>query len=350
MAAHVPQVGDVGFSHNSGIMGKLIRIGEWLKLHRASHINHEFVVTEIVDGVPYIVQATIKGVIKSPLSEVSPGGYYFLFTPPAEVDIAKLVEFEEKQVGMKYGILTIIAIAIDILSWSWVPSFRGSRKSSWICSALANEGLRYAGWYWPWVNIYDMTPEEGLAALQSAGFQAHVFNATTNTDVFDGEEDAALAPTVNAHVVSRTLKESVYTPTHPQRGNSTPEFQASKDALEKESPTCYICGRTAEQSGAPLEGHHVHLEWSLANSADLAKIQTEYPNATDIAEWLDSVDNLLLLCARCHRSPLYGVHMVTMPAWIAQRYQLDGWDLVNGPNKTSNAVLDEDQSSWFPEH
>jgi hypothetical protein len=322
-----------------------------LKL-RKGKINHEFVVTEIVDGVPYIVQATLPGVIKSPLTDVAPGGYYFLFTPPAEVDIAKLVEFEEKQVGMEYGIFTILAIVLDLVSWSWVPSFRGARKNSWICSALANEGLRFAGWYWPWVNIYDMTPEEGWEALQSAGFAAHIFDSTTHQLVFSTEdEDTALAPTVAAHPVSRTLHETVYTPAHPQRGSSTPEFQASKDALEKESPTCYICGRTAEESGAPLEGHHVHLEWSLANSADLAKIQAEYPNATDIAEWMDSVDNLLLLCARCHRSPLYGVHMVTMPAWIAQRYQLDGWDLVNGPATNAKlAAAPLDTSTFYPEH
>ena len=345
MSTHTPQIGDIGFSHNSGLMGKLIRVGEWLKL-RHGKINHEFVVTDIIDGVPYIVQATLRGVIKTPLSEVAPGGYYFLFTPPAEVDIAKLVEFEEKQVGMEYGILTIIAIAIDILSWSWVPSFRGSRKGSWICSALANEGLRFGGWYWPWVNIYDMTPEEGLSALQSAGFAAHVYDAN-HTEVFSTEApDSAVAPTVDAHVVSRTLKESVYTPSHPQRGDSSAEFKSSKEALEKETPGCWVCGRT----DVVLEGHHLRAEWSLINSVDLAKIQKDFPAAKSLEEWLDSVDNLILLCPDHHRSPLHGVHMVTMPAWIVQKYQLDGWDLVNGPNKANNSALDEDQSSFFPEH
>ena len=350
MTAHTPQVGDIGFSHNKGWMGKLIRFGEWLKLRRGN-INHEFVVTEIVGGTPYVVQATLRGVIKSPLSDVAPGGYYFLFTPPAEVDISKLVEFEEKQVGMRYGILTILAIMIDIVSWSWVPSFRGSRKSSWICSAVVNEGLRFGGWYWPWVNIYDITPEEGLAALQSAGFAAHVYDATTHREVaFAAGIFSATAPTVDAHAVSRTLHETVYTPTHPKRGSSSEEFKETKAALIKESPGCYICGRTAEESGFPLELHHSAVEWSLANSADLAKIQVDYPQAKSIEQFLDSVDNGTILCAFCHRHKEHGIHMITFPAWIVQKYQLDGWDLVNGPNAKSMAVLDNDPSDFYPEH
>ena len=159
--------------------------------------------------------------------------------------------------------------------------------------------------------------------------------------------DAAVL--VNAHAVSRTLHETVYTPSHPQRGASSAEFQESKKALEAISATCWICGKTAEQAGGPLEGHHLNTERSLINSADFAKVKESFPHAKDLQTWLDSTDNLILLCAKCHRSPMYGVHMVTMPAWIVQKYQLDGWDLVNGPNHTSSAVLD-DESQYFPAH
>jgi len=353
MTDHVPAVGDIGFSTSPHPMGKLIRLGTRLKFKKAL-FNHEFVIDRIVDGVPYVIQATIHGVTDSMrLDEVAHGGTYTLISPPPEVDIDKLLFFCRSQVGTEYGILTIAAIAIDVVSWQWIPAFRGARKNSWICSALIEEGLRYAGWYHDWVDIYNMFPDESYFALVVAeGTKAFIYEAANEWPFhspFPVGVELATAPIVQAHAVTRALHETVWTPTHPKRGESSAEFQASKKALEAISATCWICGKTAEESGLPLEGHHLNTEWSLINSADWAKVQENFPHAKDLETWLDSTDNLILLCAKCHRSPLYGVHMVTMPAWIVQKYQLEGWDLVNGPNHTSAAALD-DQSGYYPEH
>ena len=184
MAQHIPQPGDIGFARTKfrppkGEMGALIRLGTRLKFHKAT-FNHQFVVDRVVDGgVPYIIQATLHGVTDTMrLDEVAPGGLYVLLPPPASVDVEKFLSFCRKQVGVKYGILTILAMAIDVVSWQWVPAMRGARKNSFICTALVNEGLRFGGWYHDWIDVYNIFPDEGYDALVAEGARVHVYDAT----------------------------------------------------------------------------------------------------------------------------------------------------------------------------
>ena len=154
---------------------------------------------------------------------------------------------------------------------------------------------------------------------------------------------------VPAHSQTRSLTETIFYPDHIQRGAESSEFQASKQELTKEGLGCWICGVTQEELGPSvrMEGHHYNVEWALINSLDLAKVQKYFPDVTDLNAFLDSKENLILLCPKHHRSNLYGVHMVTMPAWVAQRLQKDGWDLVTG---TAVSAMPEDMSLWYPEH
>ena len=164
-----PQAGDIGFARTTGIMGRLIRLGEWLSFRRGSKWNHEFVVSDKVDtdGVPFVIQATLRGVTDTArLDEVAIGGDYVLVSPPDAVDRHELLAFLKAQVGIRYGFWTILAISLDIVTWQWFPAFRGARKQSWICSALVNEAMRFAGWLHPWIDIYTVTPAQGWEALQ----------------------------------------------------------------------------------------------------------------------------------------------------------------------------------------
>lgn len=161
------------------------------------------------------------------------------------------------------------------------------------------------------------------------------------------EDNTTISGMVLAHLQERTLDEKIYYPTHPTRGAESTEFETNKKEMIASGEKCWICGGTAESTGHPLEGHHYNFEWALANSIDINKLKKFFPDATDVTTFLDSKENLMILCARCHRSDKYGIHMVTMPAWIAPRLQKDGWDLVNGPNATAEL---EDQSKWYPEH
>jgi len=299
--------------------------------------DHVAICSSVEDGIPVLSELGPKGFEVRSLKGYQAECYAHVRLDLTDEERSSVLANNQAMSDAEYGWLQYFDIALDALTHAHLT---GTWGSTIICSTHVTLALMGSGKFFP-------------SCEPTAVIPAHIamwFDVPTPSNLKALEEgDMATAALVNAHAVSRTLHETVYTPTHPQRGSSSSEFQASKDALEKESPTCYICGRTAEQSGAPLEAHHVPLEWSLKNSADLAKILIDYPQAGSLEKFLDSVDNLLLLCAKCHRSPLYGVHMITMPAWIAQKYQIDGWDLVNGPNHSSMAAL-EDQSDWFPEH
>ena len=154
------KAGLIGFARTTGVMGRLIRVGEWLKFRR-SEFNHVFVIDRVENGVAYVLQATMRGVTNTAtLDDIAPGGSYWLLTVPKETDVVKMLRFGRAQIGERYGFLTVAAIALDILSWSWVPSFRGARKASWECAALTGEMLRFGGWLYNWRDVYDVMPQE----------------------------------------------------------------------------------------------------------------------------------------------------------------------------------------------
>jgi len=66
-AANKIRIGDIGFARTNGVMGKLIRVGEWLKW-RECEFNHTFVV--VAAGNTYdevwIVQAELRGAFPMP--------------------------------------------------------------------------------------------------------------------------------------------------------------------------------------------------------------------------------------------------------------------------------------------
>jgi hypothetical protein len=81
-----------------------------------------------------------------------------------------------------------------------------------------------------------------------------------------------------------------------------------------------------------METHHWHLEWALANGVDPARVLADFPamgEATDPAlrQFLDSEGNMLVLCDQHHRHGLTGIHSITYPAWVAQRWLRHGHDI-----------------------
>jgi hypothetical protein len=149
---------------------------------------------------------------------------------------------------------------------------------------------------------------------------------------------------VAAHVVSRTLTEAIAYPAHPPR-TASPEYTRVHHHLTVvlDEP-CWVCAVRRSTLGDPavnthgasqMETHHLNLEWALEGAADPAKVLADFPSmgAADdehLRAWLDSEGNMLVLCDVHHRHGLYGVHMVTYPAWVAQRVLRDGWDLAQG--------------------
>jgi len=160
-----PKPGDLVFAHSTGILGRIIRMGERIRFKEGSHWNHVAIVDRpLEDGDFTIIQAEARGVTSDKrLSSIAPGGEFRIVRLPAGVSRSKVLQFAHAQVGSRYGFLTIFSIAIDILTPFWVPSFR--TRNSWICSAVAQESLRCGGWLHSWGDVYLVTPSDLFMAL-----------------------------------------------------------------------------------------------------------------------------------------------------------------------------------------
>ena len=130
------------------------------------------------------------------------------------------------------------------------------------------------------------------------------------------------------HFVTRTLTESIWYPEHDPRKASAEYKKVHHHLVYELDEACWICGirQSTLPKGEHMETHHWALEWALANAVDPVLILADFPTMGEADEphlrkWLDSESNLFVLCERDHRGGQHGVHMITMPAWIAQRYK-----------------------------
>ena len=138
--------------------------------------------------------------------------------------------------------------------------------------------------------------------------------------------------TTGTHL-TRTLDETVAYPPHDPRKASSAYRKLHKLLVVTRDEPCWICGVRHSDGGA-METHHAHCEWAAVNGVDLGKIMADFPSVHDEASlraWLDSEGNMLVLCAADHRGAYTGIHMVSYPAWILQRYQGPGWTFIPRP-------------------
>ncbi|WP_283149029.1 hypothetical protein [Silvimonas soli] len=152
------------------------------------------------------------------------------------------------------------------------------------------------------------------------------------------------------HEEKETLVVDVLLPGHEPRV-TTPLFLHTKKLLiERVGGRCWICGRTAEESGHPLEAHHHPVERSLANLTDWdlfrseceAGMWGEYAKAFDWSKF-DPADpytfvddmtvNGMLLCKEHHTGKGTGIHDLPGPLWLGQKYGREGYQF------TGNEVL-----------
>lgn len=135
----------------------------------------------------------------------------------------------------------------------------------------------------------------------------------------------------SGHEVTRQLTESVYYPAHDPRKASAEYIKVHRHLVYELDEPCWICGVKRSQGGK-METHHWHVEWALANRIDPTRILADFPAmaAADdphLREFLDSEGNMLVLCDAHHRHGLVGIHSITYPAWVAQRWLKGGHDI-----------------------
>ncbi|MDE3022277.1 MAG: hypothetical protein KGI54_10490 [Pseudomonadota bacterium] len=138
------------------------------------------------------------------------------------------------------------------------------------------------------------------------------------------------------HEEKETLVVDINIPGHDPRV-TTPLFRKSRQHLiEREGGRCHVCGRTAEESGHPLEAHHFPIERSMAEMIDWSpgsQIRKDFPNfgwgsfdENNPYSFVDDMNvNGLLLCKAHHTGKDEGIHDMPHPLWVAQKYGKEGY-------------------------
>lgn len=72
----------------------------------------------------------------------------------------------------------------------------------------------------------------------------------------------------------------------------------------------------------PLELHHSHVEFSMQNAVDLKWLEAAYPGISDadqVGAWVESAENLVVLCVAHHRGA-GGIHHASAADYEAERF------------------------------
>lgn len=116
---------------------------------------------------------------------------------------------------------------------------------------------------------------------------------------------------VHAHDQYNVLHEVIHYPEHPRRTESE-EFIENRKKLHESGAKCFIDNGYCE---GQLEIHHNVIEWALSNAVDWDKVKRDHG-----FDHVDAMGNLLPLCHRHHQGVGTGIHKISYPAWIAQKY------------------------------
>jgi len=89
---------------------------------------------------------------------------------------------------------------------------------------------------------------------------------------------------------------------------------------------CHIGQRRGDFSECsldkPLELHHAHIEFALLNAVELSWLEKDYPGISDydkLGAWVESAENLLVLCQFHHRGH-GGIHVASSSDYEGLKY------------------------------
>lgn len=152
------------------------------------------------------------------------------------------------------------------------------------------------------------------------------------------------------HLERRTLHEVVAYPPHAPREQDVHYkvfHHAQHHLIHVLGAGCWIGGATLEQikAGLPaghrcagaiqLEAHHAIAEFAGLSEIDWRKVAKDFPQADlhsdeDFLNYAESEAGLLILCDLHHRHAARGIHAVTYPAWLLDRYADDDFEFLPG--------------------
>lgn len=173
--------------------------------------------------------------------------------------------------------------------------------------------------------------------------------------VGNGEQPETTEILARVHATTEGVASVEMTPPHPPR-EETPEYVKAHHHLTKvlDEP-CAMCGvrnstlKDPKQNpfgATAIETHHYPIERSLLDACDPAKVGLVFPQVKDQASleaFVDSENNLMVLCDIHHRHPLHGIHHLTPQDFFVQPFLLEGYQVV-ATQQEEAATMAEDEA------
>jgi len=142
------------------------------------------------------------------------------------------------------------------------------------------------------------------------------------------------------HATTFEVAQIEMTPPHPPR-EETPIYARTHHRLVYTQDTpCAICGvrnstlhDTSENPfrAQAIETHHYPIERSLLSACDPRKVHVIFPQVKDHASleaFIDSEENMMVLCDIHHRHPHYGIHHILAQDFFIQPFLFGGYQVV----------------------
>jgi hypothetical protein len=135
---------------------------------------------------------------------------------------------------------------------------------------------------------------------------------------------------VEAHDQLMTNHYTIHFPPHPARTDDPhyKDFNAIHRAWKKdpEKWQCFVGKMRGDYSECdytkPLELHHAHIEFSMQNGVEFAWLEKAYPGIADpttVGAWVETAENLMVLCVRHHRGS-GGIHHASASDYEAAKF------------------------------
>lgn len=198
---------------------------------------------------------------------------------------------------------------------------------------------------------------EALKQQAQAAPAAHAPKGAATAQVQNGGKGAAQSTEILSHVHATVegVATVEMTPPHPPR-EETPAYAQAHHHLTKvlDSP-CAMCGVRNSTLHIPaenpfgataLETHHYPIERSLLDACDPKKIGVVFPQVKDRASleaFVDSENNLMVLCDIHHRDPLHGIHHLTPQDFFIQPFLIEGYEVVVTADEEAKAMAADEK-------
>jgi hypothetical protein len=142
------------------------------------------------------------------------------------------------------------------------------------------------------------------------------------------------------HATTFVVAQVEMTPPHPPREDTPIYMRTHRHLVFTQDTACAICGVRNTTLHVPgenpfgaqaIETHHYPIERSLLNACDPRKVHVIFPEVKDhgsLEAFIDSEENMMVLCDIHHRHPHYGIHHILAQDFFIQPFLYGGYQVV----------------------